>query len=89
MSGSILHIAGLPTQVGTNFRQRCAWCGALLLEYGYANTMAPPGQDGNLPAWVPFTLLRVDGNATYVVRHMDGDEIPPDSCAALDPAVTV
>ena len=29
----MIHIAGPDVQVGAQLRQRCAWCGALLIDY--------------------------------------------------------
>lgn len=98
--GPVIHIAGLDVRVGTLRRQRCAWCGAVLLDEDLAAIQVglPPGKseaqaraDGDLDppgAWPVGELVARDGAATYVVEHEDGAVLPEGCCAKLDPEVT-
>jgi hypothetical protein len=70
VSAEITHIAGPDLTVsGRYLRQRCSWCGALLLDYDLANLARPlePGEDPENPEpWRPGTfevgsLVRVAG----------------------------
>jgi hypothetical protein len=89
---ALTHIAGLKVRVGSRLRQRCGWCGAMLADYDLTNLAvwpAPPPGEEVLPAmWTPESLVRVDGNAYFVVEHVDGADLPADACACLDDAVT-
>jgi hypothetical protein len=41
------------------------------------------------PMWETGRLVAVDGNASYVVDHVDGAELPGGACALLDDTITV
>ncbi|MEZ0077383.1 hypothetical protein [Planotetraspora sp. GP83] len=41
MAESVVHIAGPDIQVGAQLRQRCAWCGAVLLDYDLSCVAVP------------------------------------------------
>lgn len=84
----IIHIAGEPIQIGTHLRQRCGWCGATLLDYALDRIGVPAGQDPRPGTWTTGALVAVDGNASYVVNHTDGDQLPAEACGTLDPEVT-
>lgn len=85
---AMVHIVGMYVQVGNLLRQRCTWCGAVLIDYDLENVMVPDGQDG--PSTLPVgRLVRVDDVVTLTLDHVDGDALPEDACARLDPAVTV
>ena len=88
MSGAVIHIAGPPVEIGPLLRQRCAWCGALLLDYDLERIAAPEGSDPSPPTWPSADLVLVDGALSAVVPHEDGDVLPEAACARLDPAVT-
>jgi hypothetical protein len=85
---AITHIAGMQVQVGCRQRQRCAWCGAVLADYNLKNLAVLASQPGPPAMWTPQDLVRVDGNAYFVVAHEDGAELPADACAQLDDEVT-
>lgn len=89
MSEGILHIAGLDVQVSGRMRQRCAWCGALLLDYDLETIAVPEGQEG-LPGIWPFgQLVMVDGNMSVLVEFdAAAGPLPDGACAKLDPEVT-
>ncbi len=84
----IIHIAGLQVQVGPRLRQRCSWCGAMLLEYDLTAVAVPEGQEPGLPTWEPGILVEVDGNVSLIVPHKNGDDLPQRACGWIDPAVT-
>lgn len=79
---SITHIAGLDCVVEDRYiRQRCAWCGAVLLEYDLARTamIETPGEPMGKPAmWPVGRLVRVDGHMSF---SLDDERLPDDACA--------
>jgi len=85
----VIHIAGDRIQIGDRFlRQRCAWCGALLLDYDLAAVAVPVGQEGPPATWPLGGLVLVDGGMSASVDHTDGADLPEGACARLDPKVT-
>lgn len=89
------HIAGLDiTWDGRYMRQRCAWSGAILINYDLTLVMVPDS-DSRLPsAWPAGALVRRDGHMATVVPDEpsetgDGLKAPDDCCMRLDPAATV
>jgi len=94
----VVHIATPPIQVGPLLRQRCGWCGALLLDYDLAGLASPCDErcqaggcapENHYPAtWAGGDLVEVDGACSSVVPHIDGDELPAHACAQLDAEVT-
>lgn len=85
---SIVHIAGPDIHVDQLLRQRCAWCGAVLMDYDLARVAVPEGQDRGIGTWPVGALVEVDGPASCVVPHADGDELPANACARIDHEVT-
>jgi hypothetical protein len=86
-----VHIAGPAIQVGSQLRQRCAWCGAVLIDHALDQLMyeatTPPEQ--RRPAtWPVDGLIEVEGGMSVIVNHEDGEQLPPNACAQLDHAVT-
>lgn len=88
MSAGVIHIAGVHVQVGPLLRQRCAWCGALLLDYDLERIAVPEGQDPTPATWPHGDLILVDGGVSANIPHQDGQPLPDGACAKLDPAVT-
>lgn len=84
---AMIHIAGVYVQLGPLLRQRCAWCGAVLIDYNLDN-MAMAGESTTPATWPPGALIAVDEGLSYVVEHRDGEQLPEGSCGKLDPAVT-
>jgi hypothetical protein len=84
----VVHIAGPDVTVGCYLRQRCAWCGAVLVDYDLHRVAVPEGQDPRPATWPVGELVAVDGPASWVVGHDDGDPLPDGACGSLDPAVT-
>jgi hypothetical protein len=85
---AVIHIAGPDIQVGSQLRQRCAWCGAVLIDQDLERVAVPVGQDPRPATWPAGELIAVDGNLSYVVEHEDGARLPDGACGQLDPAVT-
>lgn len=85
---AITHIAGIAVQVGSRLRQRCAWCGATLVDYDLERIAVPEGQDPTPGTWAADELVEVDGPASFVVPHEDGADLPPNACAVIDADVT-
>lgn len=95
MSTTETHLAGPAITVdGRYMRQRCSWCGAVLLDYDLANVGVPEGQDGP-SGWALDAMIRQSdhGAVSYVVEPErsatgDGVKLPDDSCMRIDPEVT-
>lgn len=87
-SGPIVHIAGPDVQVDSRLRQRCAWCGAILGDYDLDRIAVPEGQDPRPGMWPVCELIEVDGGASWVRPHVDGEELPLNACARIDHEVT-
>lgn len=77
MTASVVHI-----------RQRCAWCGAVLLDYALDRIAVPEGQDPRPATWPVGDLVEVDGPSSAARPHRDGDQLPPSACARIDHEVT-
>lgn len=91
MNGPVTHIAGQCITVhGVYMRQRCSWCGAILLDYDLRNIAVPIEQAWTPPCqWTVGDLVRVEGDfpkCYSVVEYVD--KLPADACAMLDPEVT-
>lgn len=87
--GQVTHIAGsCITMFGRYMRQRCEWCGVVLLEYDLARIAVPVGQPGPPASWAPGVLVRVDGALSAEVEPVVEEEagathirLPMDACA--------
>jgi len=86
---AVVHIAGVDVHINQRLRQRCAWCGAVLLDYDLATIAVPVGQDPHPATWPVGELISVDGGLSFTVEHVDGGPLPEGSCGRLDPEVTV
>lgn len=85
---AVLHIAGLDAQVGSRLRQRCAWCGALLIDYELSGLAVPVGQEGRVGVWPFGKLVLLDGALSVLVEYDAVSPLPDGACAKLDPEVT-
>lgn len=78
------HIVGLGLGVGTLERQRCAWCGEVLVDVDLANIASPDGKVGSL-LWECGALLEVygeeDGRPRGWCVVKDTGELPANCCA--------
>ena len=78
-----IHIAGFPVRVGNRKRQRCAWCGEVLMDYDLANVLVAPGSRDPEPAHFELgALVAVDGPGSWIVPHADGDRMPAGWCGS-------
>lgn len=84
----MIHFAGVDVHVNALLRQRCAWCGAVLVDYDLERIAVPVGQEGDPGTWPVGSLIAVDGGLSYEFDHVDGQPLPPESCALIDAAVT-
>lgn len=82
MSG-IVHIVGPVTDIGPRRRQRCTWCGTILLDYDLTR-IALQRDDDAAPAFPAGALLEVDGNCRAVLAHEDGAPLPANACDAVE-----
>lgn len=85
---SMTHVAGLVVNVSSHLRQRCAWCGAVLIDCDLERIAVPVGQEGPPATWEVGALVVVDGNASWVAEDQGDDKLPEDACARLDHEVT-
>lgn len=85
---ALVHIAGPDIQVNHHLRQRCAWCGTVLLDYNLALIAVPTGQDPRPSTWPAGALIQVDGQWSSVVEHTADQPLPDEACALIDPEVT-
>jgi len=89
----VVHIAGTVIVLfGRYMRQRCDWCGVILLEYDLARVAGLVGTDPTPAHWPPGSLVRVDGNVSAAIDNpdvRDGEiQLPPD-CCAFDPKTQI
>lgn len=80
-TAELVHIAGPAVQIGPLLRQRCAWCGAVLVDYDLTRVAVPV-------TWAVGELVAVADYASWYVPLELGAELPEGYCARLDPAVT-
>lgn len=76
-----IHIAGFPVRVGNRQRQRCAWCGVVLIDDDLANMAVFPADapiEGS--KFEPNALVAVDGPGSWIVRHENGAPLPAGWC---------
>jgi hypothetical protein len=92
-TASTTHIAANDITIGgQRLRQRCAWCGAILIDYDLTRVAVKtePGEDPKPPAtFPPGRLVRVDGSNPKVSLVLDEtDTLPDDACGHVDDEVT-
>jgi hypothetical protein len=81
----LIHIAGLPVQIGPLYRQRCAWCAEILVDGDLRNEMWAPGSEprerfGFEPGHLVEVVTDGPAIAQSVVPHKDGDQLPDGTC---------
>jgi hypothetical protein len=85
----VIHIAGVHVQINGQLRQRCAWCGAVLIDYDLANVAVPVGQEDSSPGtWPVGELVLIDGNMSAIVAYDHNTPLPDGACGKLDPEIT-
>jgi len=85
---AMTHIAGVDVSIGPQLRQRCSWCGAVLIDVNVTRAMVADSERTEFPTWPIGALIRTDGCVTSVVPHVDGTPLPDDCCGQLDYEVT-
>jgi hypothetical protein len=89
MNTAIVHFVGPDIRIDDKrMRQRCAWCGTLLLEYDLDRIQVPVGQRQGMARFEVGTLLEVYEGMRQLISHKPGDKLPPNTCAELDDEVT-
>jgi hypothetical protein len=81
-----VHMAGADIQIDSVIRQRCAWCGTLLIEYDLNRIAVIDGQA--LVTWTVGALVVVDGGMSWIDESAQAHDLPANSCAFLDVEVT-
>lgn len=94
------HVAGPAMQIGPHLRQRCMWCGAVLIDQDLTMVAVPiEDADKQFPTWEPGALIAStdrEGNMVMAYTALDNEaahsmpvcDYPVPSCLELDPAVT-
>lgn len=85
---ALIHIAGIDVCVNDRLRQRCGWCGALIIDYDLTRVAVPAGQDPRPATWPVGALVAIDGGMSYTVEQNDTDPLPDGACAVIDAEVT-
>lgn len=77
------HIAGMPIALRDRwYRQRCAWCGELLIDGDVTMEMSIGG--GSPGCWEEGALVRLDGPASFTIGTIGEEPLPDDCCAILE-----
>lgn len=90
---TVTHIAAQDITIGgTRLRQRCAWCGATIIDLDLTRVavQVEPGEEPRPPAtWEPGRLVRVDvGNPKITTVLDETDTLPDDACGRIDDEIT-
>lgn len=89
MTTPVIHIAGADVGFNNLLRQRCAWCGAILIDQDLTLVLVPEGtKNRDFPVWPVGSFVGVDGGMKFSVAFTNGSPFPAGLCALLDPAVT-
>ena len=82
----VAHLAGADLTVdGRWMRQRCAWCGELLIDLDLSRVavQVEPGEEPQPPAtWPAGKFIVVDPPVRYVLEW-DGERLPPHACMRM------
>lgn len=82
--GQTIHVAGMQIDIGGRYlRQRCSWCGEILIDYDLSMMAfaVSPGEEPKPPAmWQVGSLVLCDGPMSLTVEHVDGERLPSTSC---------
>lgn len=80
-----VHIAGPDILIGDRWlRQRCSWCGYILLDYDLALIAVPEGQDPTPATWERGGLVLVDGAMKTTVDQPEDGRLPASSCVTRE-----
>jgi hypothetical protein len=92
MSKAVAHIVGMPVVVqGHLCRQRCAWCGAVLVDVDLAQIAVAGGSGEYNPFWETNAVLEVEASddgsvvrGSIVLGPLAG-VLPDNACTPLRP----
>lgn len=100
-TSGVSHIVSHLVQVGPYRRQRCVWCGAVILDEDLSRMSWKLAEDGTDPGpgngWEAGGVVEIDGSMTRVIPGEEwplsadgsGDRaLPANCCARLDPEAT-
>lgn len=82
---ALTHIAGTRVRVGSRVRQRCGWCGAVLVDEDLGRAAFEEDAGRIAPGWNPSDLVTVNGCGMFAVPL---GVLPSDACARIDDSVT-
>lgn len=85
--GRVIHVAGSQVQVGMQFRQRCGWCGAIILDIDLTDLLNQ-GNTASVTAWPPGSFVVVEGDTAYAISESWGGRLPEGHCGLIDFAIT-
>lgn len=78
---AVTHIASDHITINDRFlRQRCGWCGAVIIDVDTARMATPIGQEGPYPTWPVGMLVLMDGPVSCYV-NLEG-RLPDNFCGA-------
>lgn len=93
----MVHIAAQAIDVGVQRRQRCGWCGAVLIDVD-VTTCAVAGLEVSVDGveqkwdgpstWPTGALVAHEDSMWWVVEHEDGAQLPANCCAQLPHEIT-
>lgn len=87
----IVHLAGLKVSYEAYERQRCSWCGAILIDRDLRtiSVQVVPGEEpGPLPFWEVNAWIATEnpdnqGGTAWVLEDHEPNKAPADSCLKL------
>lgn len=90
----IVHLAGIDLQYETILRQRCSWCGTLLIDQDLTRVALETPADGSDPApyptwpvggWIARETPDGDGGVTWVLEPDPDNPLkaPAESCLRM------
>lgn len=82
---SVTHIAGNVITIGLRKIQRCPVRGEKLVDNidELNGRIASPDGDVTTSFWPVAELVQIEGNRSSVLQHVDGNNLPDDSCINL------
>jgi hypothetical protein len=86
--GEVTHVAGSLVHIGNRWiRQRCEWCGHVLVDYDLERVAVPEGQDGP-GGFAAGHMIQQDGGMSVDIGQPQPDTTFPDSmCWYANPAI--
>lgn len=92
MSEAVAHLAGGEVQYnaedGAHLRQRCAWCGATLIDVNLDRIQVPVGQEGPYPTWPVGGFVETyspdqQGGMWASIDWVSGTPVPANACLRM------